>query len=612
MLSSPSASAGLPVVRTLLVEDNPGDAHLAAERLAGNLHATFDIACVPTLRDAKARLTSHPIDLILLDLHLPDSAGLPTLAAIRQHTPATATIVLSGSVDPAIRDRAVGLGAEEVIAKSELLSQLFGLAVLSVLERRRVRSHEELLLRLLERTPDAVVVVNRAGQVRYVNDAALAFFRKDRDALAAEPLAFIAPESGAIEIQVPSATGIAVGLMRVVDFDWRGEPASLAMIHDITKQRGLELQLLTSDRLVALGTLAAGVGHEINNPLASVVGNLDFALSDLAAGRATDEAAAALRDAQEGAERIRLIVRDLRVFARTEDETLQICDVNRLLDTVIRMAWNEVRHRAELVKDYDALAPVEACESRLCQVFLNLIVNAAQAIPPGGNHRNQIRVSTAMVDDGQIEVCVRDTGAGIAPDVQRRLFTPFFTTKPVGAGTGLGLAICHRIVTQLGGTIAVESTVGVGTSVTVTLPTVAERRTRAETVPPPMVPTAPRRGRVLVIDDEDAIGHAVRRMLAAEHEVHSVTSAAAAVAGFERGERFDVVLCDLMMPDMTGFELCATLERVDPSQAERLVIMTGGAFSPDAREFIEARRYHVLEKPFDSRKLRSVVNRFVQ
>jgi len=271
-----------------------------------------------------------------------------------------------------------------------------------------------------------------------------------------------------------------------------------------------------------------------------------------------------------------------------------------------------VRHRAELVKDYDALAPVEACESRLCQVFLNLIVNAAQAIPPGGNHRNQIRVSTAMVGDGEIAVCVRDTGAGIAPDIQRRLFTPFFTTKPVGAGTGLGLAICHRIVTQLGGTIAVESTVGVGTSVTVTLPTVAERRTHAVTAPPPMVPAAPRRGRVLVIDDEDAIGHAVRRMLAAEHEVHSVTSAAAAVAGFERGERFDVVLCDLMMPDMTGFELCATLERVDPSQAERLVIMTGGAFSPDAREFIEARRYHLLEKPFDSRKLRAVVNRFVQ
>jgi signal transduction histidine kinase len=381
------------------------------------------------------------------------------------------------------------------------------------------------------------------------------------------------------------------------------------------ERRRMQQQLLIADRMASVGTLAAGVAHEINNPLAAVVANLELMAKDIT--RLCEELDVAdqfrevldeLRDARDGADRLRHIVRDLKIFSRSTDEERRgPVNLKRVLESSLRMAWNEIRHRARLVKDYGDVPPVEANDARLGQVFLNLIVNAAQAIREGNAEQNVIRVSTRMDEpSGRVAVEIRDTGSGIAPENLSRVFDAFFTTKPVGIGTGLGLSICHRIVTALGGEIHVESQVGKGTAFTVFLtPTSFEEEVA---VPLPDVTPPPRRGKVLVIDDELMIIKALERLLVGEHEVTAVTTAGEARERILSGEGYDVILCDLMMPQMTGMALHAELLDAMPEQASRMVFLTGGAFTPDARAFLDGVPNQRVEKPFDTQHLRAIIN----
>lgn len=382
------------------------------------------------------------------------------------------------------------------------------------------------------------------------------------------------------------------------------------------ERKKMQEQLLISDRMVSVGTLAAGVAHELNNPLAALVANLDLLGRDLS--RVASEHGfterlgdvfAELRDARESASRMRHIVRDLKIFSRSpDDERKGAVDVHRVMDSSLRMAHNEVRHRAHLVKHYASQVPlVQGNEARLGQVFLNLVVNAAQAIAPGRAEHNQIRISTRVNAAGLVVVEVCDTGDGIAPEHLARIFDAFFTTKPVGVGTGLGLSICHRIVRSLGGELEVDSEMGKGSTFRVLLP----RATALEPVvsePAPSVSGATRRGRVLVVDDEPLIATAIGRTLALDHDVVLASAAATALSRINHGEQFDIILCDLMMPQMTGMDLYDELLRTAPSQAARVVFLSGGAFTAAARAFLDDVPNQILEKPFDTRQLLALVN----
>ncbi len=380
-----------------------------------------------------------------------------------------------------------------------------------------------------------------------------------------------------------------------------------------SESRKLQEQVMISDRMASVGMLAAGIAHEINNPLAAIMANLSLAVehaAELSAGGdpRLRELHEELRDSVSSAERIRNILRDLRIFSRSNEATLRSLEVEPILESSLRMAWNEVRHRARVVRDYaPGLAPVEADESRLGQVFLNLIVNAAQSIEEGHAGANQITVATRMDGAGRVVVEVRDSGAGIPSEQLRRLFTPFFTTKPVGMGTGLGLSICHRIVSDLGGTIAAESTPGRGSTFRVTLPA-AKSAVALPPYDPREIVRPPRRGRVLVIDDEELLGNAARRILQSEHEVIVTVSARQAVAWIEAGQRFDVIVCDVMMPDLNGRDFYLKLREIAPALADRIIFMTGGAFTPRAREFLAEVENARLAKPFDPISLRNLVN----
>ena len=267
-----------------------------------------------------------------------------------------------------------------------------------------------------------------------------------------------------------------LGRARVVERNGRGAAVRIVgTCADITERKRLLARLQIADRMASVGTLAAGVAHEINNPLAYVMSNVGYALEAMRAaakalseGRATLDSVAgviaecggALGEAQDGAERVRNIVRDLKVFSRAEDDERTSVRLDRVLQAALNLADTEIRYRARLVTDLASTPPVHANESRLAQVFLNLLVNAAQAIPEGRPGDNEIFVGTRVGPTGRAIVEIRDTGCGIPAENRQRIFDPFFTTKPVGVGTGLGLAICHGIVTALGGDIEVESEAG--------------------------------------------------------------------------------------------------------------------------------------------------------
>jgi CheY-like chemotaxis protein len=300
-------------------------------------------------------------------------------------------------------------------------------------------------------------------------------------------------------------------------------------------------------------------------------------------------------------------VRDLLTFSQGNVEQRGMTDVRGIVESAVQMAWHEIRHRARLTKRLGEVPPVDANEGRLGQVFLHLLVNAAQAIPEGHADKHEIRVITRTDEQGNAVVEVSDTGSGIAPDDLPCIFDPFFTTKGEG-GTGLGLAIAHGTVRGLGGDIQVSSAPGRGTTFRVVLPPAKPWRGLATPSSAHNV-GALQRARLLIVDDERLVGEAIARSLAEESEVEVVTDAEQALARIAAGERYDVVLCDLLMPVMTGMDLYAEVVRTAPKLAGRIVFMTGGAFTARARAFLESVGNQCLEKPLDMSKLRSVLAR---
>lgn len=493
----------------------------------------------------------------------------------------------------------------------------------------RLAGAPELLRALAGVFPGTLVALDAEGHITHANAhpfggtldpvgaSWVGLFPQDQQADAGRDLTQVLQSGDALarRVELPAPDGgtrwFTTALGRL---DTSGPDAgALALVRDVTGDRQRSEQLVLSDRMASLGLLAAGLAHEINNPLASIIANVHLASSrvqELGAVSPNPEIADLadeLRDARDAADRIRALVRDLRLFSRREGPERVNVSVRDVFESTLRIAWNEIKLRARLVKDYGDVSPVLANPSRLGQLFLNVLVNAAHAIPVGKKEENVIRVTTRMDEQGRVAISVRDTGAGMPPEVIDNLFTPFFTTKGEKLGTGLGLTICQRITTELGGRIEVESEVGTGTCITIRLPastSLSPSLAAAEETPLP----PERRGLVLVIDDEPAITLAVQRILGREHDVTAVPSAEAAIELIEAGHRYDVILCDVMMPGMPGTELYVHLEERVPDQAARMLWLTGGAFTPETRGLLAKMAERVIEKPFEPNALRKLVS----
>jgi PAS domain S-box-containing protein len=406
---------------------------------------------------------------------------------------------------------------------------------------------------------------------------------------------------------------------------------AIGVVEDVTLQveaeaerRRMHQQLALADRMASLGTLAASVAHEINNPLTYVVGNVDAAraiAAELAAARAGDlgvagplaEIGEALAEAEDGAGRVRQIVSDLKVLSSpgAEDGSQRV-DVRAALQSSINLARRVVSARAELVTELGDVPAVDGNAARLAQVFLNLLVNAAQAIPEGSAGPHRVRAACRVDGDGRVVVEVSDTGTGITADRLPRIFDPFFTTKPHGVGTGLGLAICQSIVAAHGGEIRVETAEGCGSTFRVVLPASASAPRAATATATATEPRAGRRGRILVVDDEPFVLRALERILAGHHDVVLAPSAGDALARIGAATPIDGVLCDVMMPGMNGMDLYREIGRVAPALAGRVVFVTGGALIEDIRAFLEETGVPVVEKPFAPVQVLEAIRRLLE
>ncbi|MCC7071638.1 MAG: PAS domain S-box protein [Deltaproteobacteria bacterium] len=504
-----------------------------------------------------------------------------------------------------------------------------------VVAEESLRASETSFRQLINGLPD-VVMVETDGRIVYVNDAGRKLLGYSDAALHARRLADLlhpdspgrhgdhdtrrapAPEHP-VEQRWVRADGSeqwveATGLHAL----FAGRPSCICIARDTSMRRTMEERLRVSDRMASVGTLAAGVAHEINNPLTYIIANLDHARAQVARLRALggtsellDELDAGLHDADSGVLRVRNIVRDLKTFSHPDESALTDLDLHAVIESSISMSWNQLRHRARLERSFATDVPrVRGNHARLGQVVLNLLVNAAQAMPEGESNRHCIRVATRLEPQSEVVVLeVADDGCGISPDDLKRIFDPFFTTKEVGVGTGLGLSICLGIVRAMGGEIRADSVQGRGSTFTVRLP-VAAAAVAAPQAAEQDAHADERQGVVWVVDDDPMVLRSLRRQLSAAHDVRTFDAAPAVLEAVEQGMRFDVLLCDLMMPVMTGMQLYEAVQQRAPELAERIVFLTGGAFSPAAVNFVSQRRH--LEKPIDGRTLRAFTRAFVQ
>lgn len=489
-------------------------------------------------------------------------------------------------------------------------------------ERARARDeaeHEarrEELRELLRAFPDLVVRLSTRGEILEV------YTQPERSPLPPEPVGEQLTEcfEERAELTEALATSGRVELeLSHEDTTWnvRIEPFGrerLAFARDVTDEQEMEAKLVEArlhasleraDRMSSIGILAAGMAHEVNNPLAYLSGNLTYLSERL---ESDEEASSALRDAETAVERIRRIVADLKLHARDDsDESEEAVNLRDVVEAALNLARNELAHRAEVVVTHDDPPMVLGSERRLVQVLLNVLVNAAQALPPGAASEHRVAVKTGADFDGRAFLCVSDTGPGIPQEIIDKVTQPFFTTKPPGVGTGLGLSVCVGIVRQLGGSFLIESPPGQGAKITITLPA-APQQVAAKSAEMTAVRIEPRPGRILIIDDEPLVRRALRRLLR-EHDVVEAPSGSAGLEILADDERFDVILCDVMMPDVTGIDLYERLRDERPELGERLVFMTGGAFDGQVGDLMRAvvGETPVVQKPFQSEQLRRVL-----
>jgi nitrogen-specific signal transduction histidine kinase/CheY-like chemotaxis protein len=370
------------------------------------------------------------------------------------------------------------------------------------------------------------------------------------------------------------------------------------------------------DKLVALGQLAAGVAHEVNNPAAYVLTNLEHLrrliddhaedLESAGLGVVALEMARILEDSLEGMHRIREVVSDLRLFSRGADDAIETVDINAIVRAVVNMASSEIKTRARVELEIGEVRPMSGNRGRLTQVLLNLVLNAAQACDEGDRDTNVVRIATRE-HNGSVCITVSDTGCGIPQQVRAHIFEPFFTTKPANQGTGLGLAVSREVVRRLGGTLSYKSREHVGSTFSVTLP-LREPPPHEQHTSAHSGVNAPARPRVLLIDDEPGIRRALLRALRRSCDVTAATAADEALELLRSGMRFDVIVSDLLLPGMTGMEFYALIARELPDLTRRVLFVTGGAVTERARQFMVEHAATILSKPVDTRRLEAIID----
>ncbi len=488
---------------------------------------------------------------------------------------------------------------------------------------------------LYERAPVAYLTLDQGGRIVDANSMALALLGALLPAVTGQLLTrWIVPEDqDTFYLHRQALTGVGAShscelrLVRADETrrsvridstrvgDSAGEQSMLRLgLTDVTDARALQVALAQAETMASIGEIAAGVAHEINNPLSYVLANLHDVINALERSETSEPVGGGTtlelaKSALHGVERIHEVARGLGDLAGAGRAEPSSVDLAVVLERAIQLVANETRHRATVVKELGDTPKIWGSAGELTQVFLNLLLNAAQAIQEGAFSKNRIMLRT-WSHEAQVYCEVSDTGSGISAEDLEKIFDPLFTTGSVLRRSGLGLGISRRIVRDLGGDIKVTSVLGEGSRFLVCLPKAA-----AETQPvrraPSAAPAACERGRVLVVDDEEGLRRIFERVLRVTHDVVAVGSGREAQELLARDPSFDLVLCDLMMPDVSGADLHAWLQVAQPRLAANVVFMTGGVFTERTTEYLSRVPNHVIQKPFAREALLELVNSLV-
>jgi two-component system, cell cycle sensor histidine kinase and response regulator CckA len=613
------------MARILIVEDEKVVAFDLKDLLESNGHSV--IAVCEFAEEAVAHAPALKPDLVLMDIHLKGAeTGISAAGKLQRGEPVP-VLFLTAFADKATVAAAAQQGAYGYVVKPysepELLASI-EVALFKASVDKAARAREEWVTTTLRSIGDAVVATDPAGRVRFLNPAAEALTGWTvADALARpiEEVVVLREEKTRAPVELPSNAAMqqdaVVALVKPcvllrrdsteVIVDDCGAPihdgegrigGSVLILRDISEKRLLESRLALQARLAGLGTLSAGIAHEINNPLTYVITNLMFITEGIGKAAGADQALLAdlqqcLADAQLGASRIRTIVSDMKLFAHPQASTSTF-DLREALEDACRFTSHEVALRAAFEKAV-AGQPVlvHGDKQQLSQLIGILLVNAAQAIPEGG--AGERRVTLRLEASGsEAVVTVSDTGVGMTPEVLVRIFDPFFTTKPVGVGTGLGLSIAHGIAEAHGAQMRVRSKPGSGTAVEFRLAT--QRQPAA--LPASLAATrAVQRRRLLLVDDDPLVLRALQRQLASHHEVAAVLSGGEALTLLAAGMEFDLLLIDLLMPELSGVELHQRICQAHPHLSGRMAFLSGGAFTPATQAFAQQHAELILKKP---------------
>jgi PAS domain S-box-containing protein len=478
---------------------------------------------------------------------------------------------------------------------------------------------EDLFQALVENAPDAIVV-SRDGIILYANAAAARLLgHDDVSEMIGRPMTFLDRRQVEVmrrRIQQMAETGerlvpreyparrrdgteiTAEIASTIIEID--GAPAILAYARDVTERSRLRAQLAHADRLASLGKMAAGVAHEINNPLSFIA-----LAADMLRQRVGPEQASLVAEVRTGVDRIAAIVRDLRFFGRDDDEPSGVVDLAAAVASAERLVAHELRPRGKIVTELGELPAVSGVTRHVEQVFVNLFLNAAHAMVDQAEGRVVVR---SRVTPEHVIVSVEDNGCGIPAELLGVVFEPFFTTR--GQGMGLGLSICRDLLVRDGGDLTAKSTVGQGTTMEVRL-----ARAMRQSVKPAPSP-APRRKatgdtlpRVLIVDDEPLIVSSLAKMLAGSAVVVGESVPERGLQLALSDPAFDVIVCDVMMPGLTGVDLHDRVARERPGREGRFVFITGGTYTTHARDYLERIPNVRLTKPFELAALLEVIER---
>ena len=589
--------------KLLLVEDNPGDADLTREHLEGLPDCDFEITLVTRLADAITKLEETPVDAVILDLNLPDSHGLDTLRRLRKIRGAMAIIVLSGVADDVLRKDAMREGAQEFLSKSESASRLVARSFVYALERHRQEEETRQIELLVAANPDAVLVVDDTNVVRFANIAALSLFGRNSAEFIGAPLGYPIPVNEMAEISFTKDGKTHFAEIRAARFEWERKQAYLASIRDITEKKHLAEQLLQSQKMEAMGLLAGGVAHDLNN-LLTVIVNCAVFLND-----AIPEGDAKRHDVDQilgATDRAEALVSQLLELTRRKPTQARIIDLGEAATEMQKLLRRTLPSDIELgVEIAGPLWPVLADRGRIEQVLMNLAVNAKDAMQGGGRltialANKSVEKATGVLAAGDyVSLTVTDTGSGIAPETIVRIFEPFFTTKAPGKGTGLGLATCYSIIHQAGGDIAVHSKLGEGTSFEILLPRAQGVVASAPAAEAEAKPLPQGHETILLVDDDVAVATTLATVL--QKKGYTVVTAENGEEALLRAQinpkPFDLVLSDIIMPRMNGRVLSKALREKYPRL--KILLMSGYDDTPDTS--VEA--VDTIFKPFRPNEL---------